>query len=85
MFCGPHRLQDKRKSSRGKDSLYLEDGGNWRPLINVLKPRTLISGSVFGVFVFFVFGVVAKERTRAFLLKRKEKCSNQVHVHSRWK
>lgn len=26
MFCGPHRLQDKRKSSRGKDSLYLEDG-----------------------------------------------------------
>lgn len=49
MFCGPHRLQDKRKSSRGKDSLYLEDGGNWRPLINVLKPRTLISGSVSSV------------------------------------
>lgn len=49
MFCGPHRLQDKRKSSRGKDSLYLKDGGNWRPLINVLKPRTLISGSVSSV------------------------------------
>ena len=49
MFCVPHRLQDKRKSSRGKDSLYLEDGGNWRPLINVLKPRTLISGSVSSV------------------------------------
>lgn len=49
MFCGPHRLQDKRKSSRGKDSLYLEDGGNWRPLINVIKPRTLISGSVSSV------------------------------------
>ena len=49
MFCGPHRLQDKRKSSRGKDSLYLEDKGNWRPLINVLKPRTLISGSVSSV------------------------------------
>lgn len=49
MYCGPHRLQDKRKSSRGKDSLYLEDGGNWRPLINVLKPRTLISGSVSSV------------------------------------
>lgn len=49
MFCGPHRLQDKRKSSRGKDSLYLEDGGNWRPLRNVLKPRTLISGSVSSV------------------------------------
>ena len=49
MFCGPHRLQDKRKSSCGKDSLYLEDGGNWRPLINVLKPRTLISGSVSSV------------------------------------
>ena len=49
MFCGPHRLQDKRKSSRGKDSLYLEDGGNWRPLIDVLKPRTLISGSVSSV------------------------------------
>lgn len=49
MFCGPHRLQDKRKSSLGKDSLYLEDGGNWRPLINVLKPRTLISGSVSSV------------------------------------
>ena len=49
MFYGPHRLQDKRKSSRGKDSLYLEDGGNWRPLINVLKPRTLISGSVSSV------------------------------------
>ena len=49
MFCGPHRLQDKRRSSRGKDSLYLEDGGNWRPLINVLKPRTLISGSVSSV------------------------------------
>lgn len=49
MFCGQHRLQDKRKSSRGKDSLYLEDGGNWRPLINVLKPRTLISGSVSSV------------------------------------
>ena len=49
MFCGPHRLQDKRKSSRGKDNLYLEDGSNWRPLINVLKPRTLISGSVSSV------------------------------------
>ena len=49
MFCGPHRLQDKRKSSRGKDSLYLEDNCNWRPLINVLKPRTLISGSVSSV------------------------------------
>ena len=49
MLCGQHGLQDKRKSSRGKDSLYLEDGGNWRPLIDVLKPRTLISGSVSSV------------------------------------